>query len=135
MRPALLIAAAFIYSFSATGAMACEAGRPEVKNGLIKFKFVICALAGQSAELMKQVRKELIDQGVKVTGVSCTSVTLGSKYGNIGTIRVAPFNCRIGDKYLMLNGDVLTYDSRARAGPRPKNSRYLVMANPKWSWR
>lgn len=135
MRLPQFILAAVIYVISATGALACEAGSPTVKDGLIKFRFVICALAGQSADLMKQVRRELINEGVNVAEVSCTSVTLGKRYRDLGNIRIAPFNCKIGGKYLMLNGDVLTYDAKGRAGPRPRNARYLVMANPKWSWR
>ena len=135
MRQPIAIGFAVLFSFLASPALACEAGAPEVNDGLIKFKFVICALAGQSAVLMKEVRKEMIDQGVRTTEVSCTSTTLGSDFRDVGTIRIPPYNCKIGDKYLMLNGDVLTYDNRGRAGPRPRRSRYLVVANPKWSWR
>lgn len=131
----ILIAATLLNLFLSTAMLACEPGAPDVRNGLIKFKFVICALAGQSPELMTQVRKELIDQGVKTTEVECTSTVLGEDFRKSGDLRIPPYNCKIGDKYLMLNGDVLTYDTKGRAGPRPRNSRYLVITNPRWSWR
>ena len=135
MRRFLIVAAAFMSFTITSSAFACTPGEIDIKDGKIKLKWVICSLAGQSADLMKQMRKELIDEGVNTTDVSCTSTTLGDAFTKVGTIRIPPFNCKIGGRYLFLNGDVLTYDTRGRAGPRPRNARYLVLANPKWSWR
>ena len=135
MRRFIIVAAALLSFMLSTTANACTIEEPEIKNDLIKLKWVICSLAGQSVQLMKELRKELIDESVNTTEVSCTSVVLGDKYTRVGQLRVPPFNCKIGGKYLVVNGDVLTYDSRGRAGPRPRNARYLVLSNPKWSWR
>ena len=140
MRRLIIVAAAFMslaitISATTTSAKACTPAVPEVKDGSIKLKAVICALAGQSPVLMKELRKELINEGVNSKDVTCTSVALGPKFTDVGDLRIPPFNCKIGGKFLFINGDVLTYDARGRAGPRPKYARFLVLANPKWSWR
>ncbi len=138
MKRYIFIAAALASLVLSAPANACAPGATttvDVKDGSIKLEAVICSLAGQSADLMKELRKELINEGVKSRDVKCTSVALGAKFTDVGKVRVPPFNCKIGGKFLMINADVLTYDARGRAGPRPKFAKFLVLANPKWSWR
>lgn len=104
-------------------------------GGSISLEEVVTRLTGQSKQLMQELHLELTDNGKPVADVQCGSRRLGRYWTHLGGLRIPIFDCKIGTKHLIIDGDVTFYNPQGKGAAEPDSAKYISLSNQKWSWK
>ncbi len=99
----------------------------------------LTALIGKSAQLKREVNQALADNKKKMDEVICTGMRFPGQWVHLGGLRVSPYTCDFGAKWLQIRAAVRITDRSGRAvetiTPQAmKNAADVSETNPTWKW-
>jgi len=99
----------------------------------------IMPLIGKSAKLKSEVNQALADNKKKPDEVSCSGMRFPGQWVHLGGLRVSPYTCNFGAKWLQIRATVRVTGRGGRAfetvtPEAMKNARDVSETNPTWNW-
>jgi hypothetical protein len=129
------IATAFV--LGAAPAMAFDTGKLGQRGTLTLDEMT--ALISKSAKLKSEVEQALADNKKKLDETSCSGMRFPGQWVHLGGLRVAPYTCDFGAKWLQIRATVRVTGRGGRAfetiTPQAmKNATDVSETNPTWKW-
>src|SRR5215470_5722981 len=121
----------------AAPAMAFDAGKLGQAGTLTLDE--LTALIGKSAKLKSEVNQALADNNKKLTEIMCSGMRFPGQWVHLGGLRVAPYTCDFGAKWLQIRASVRVTGRGGRAfetitPEAMKNARDVSETNLTWKW-
>ena len=93
----------------------------------------------KSAELQQEINKALSEGNKKQGDVMCVGMRFPGQWKNLGGLRVSPYTCDFGAKWLQIHATVRISDRHGRAfatitAKAMKNATKVSETNLKWEW-
>lgn len=124
---------------SATPALAFDTGKLGQGGSLRLDDDGIQALIGQSSKLSQEVDQALAKAGKKAGDIICDGMRFPGAWKHLSGLRVSPYHCQIGDKWLTLRANVRVFDARGKLY-QSINKKGMERADtvkeshPTWTW-
>ena len=99
----------------------------------------INAVIGQSAELKREVKRELARSKKKQDEVICDAIRFSSQWAHLTGVPISPYNCDFGTKRLQIHAIVQITDRKGRTfetitPEAMKNAIKVSETSFKWTW-
>jgi hypothetical protein len=93
----------------------------------------------KSAELQQEINKALSEGNKKQGDVMCVGMRFPGQWKNLGGLRVSPYTCDFGAKWLQINAAVRITNRRGQAfetitAEAMKNATNVSETNLNWKW-
>ena len=93
----------------------------------------------RAPKLVTEINAELGKARLKAESVTCIGARHGNHWTFLGGARAAPYECRIGQRTLVIAADRIYLDSHGRAlgdldEADPKQARTFSESNFRWTW-
>jgi hypothetical protein len=100
----------------------------------------VMAVAKPYPNLLLQVRLELVRANLKRDTVTCAAGRYDNRWLQLGATRLAPYECRIGQRTLVITASQTYYDRNGkRLAPAdaatPAKAAKVRESGLKWSWK
>jgi hypothetical protein len=91
-------------------------------------------------KLVTEINAELGKAQLRAENVTCIAARHGNHWSFLGGARAAPYECRIGQRTLLIEADRIYLDSRGKAlgdldRADPKQARTFSESNFRWTWK
>ena len=136
MVPRLILLALLVW---ATPALAFDTTKLGQGGSLPLDDDAIQALIGQSPKLRQEIDRALAKAGKKPPEIICDGMRFPGTWKNLGGLRVSPYRCHIGDRWLTVSADVRVFDAQGKLY-QSINQKGMERANvvkenhPAWTW-
>jgi hypothetical protein len=99
----------------------------------------IMPLIAKSTQLRAQVNQALAERGKKPEDILCDGMRFPGQWTHLGGVRVSPYSCDFGGKWLQIDATTRITDRRGRAfetitPEAMKNAATVRETNPTWKW-
>jgi hypothetical protein len=132
---------ALVLLLSATWAPAsAERAVPPVTQGGSLPLEAVMTVARPYPNLLLQVRLELVRANLKRDAVTCAAGRYDNRWTLLSGARLAPYECKIGTRTLMISAAQTYYDRNGKRLPAadpatPAKAAKVKESGLKWSWR
>jgi len=96
-------------------------------------------LIAKSAPLQQEINKALLESNKKQEEVRCLGMRFPGQWKNLGGLRVSPYTCDFGAKWLQIHATVRITDRHGQAfetvtARAMKNATNVAETNLNWEW-
>jgi hypothetical protein len=136
-QPGLLQAAPVVLLFAVTPALAFDTSKLG-QGGSLPLGDLM-PLIGKSVQLQREVKSALADSHKSAADVICSGMRFPGQWVNLGGMRVAPYTCDFGGKWLVLEAMVQITDAKGHVFERTtaramKSASKISETNLTWKW-